>query len=201
MIPSEQPMPWHASYRKLLSTRQIWVGCGAKKIHVAVCCHSTVCGVLTFPTCTYSLRGEDEIWLFHQKPASVWQSHHMFSCCPPLWLPSGSYFVGVVSGHCRDDNKRTDILESISGSAFKLQGDWKVTPYFIYDWLARSSDLITCNIFLPVKRADLLYQTKTLEELHGRIQEVMPSITQEFLINSFARLEKLVWKYLDHIEF
>lgn len=76
-----------------------------------------------------------------------------------------------------------------------------------YEWPARSPDLTPCDFFLWGWLKDQVYETKpkTLEELEERIQEVMSSIPQEFLVKSVdaipGRLEKLVAKSGAHIEF
>ena len=73
-----------------------------------------------------------------------------------------------------------------------------------HEWPARSPDLTPCDFFLHLLQ---VYSTKpkNLEELEGRIREVMSSIPQEFLVKSVdavhGRLEKLVANDGAHIEF
>lgn len=74
----------------------------------------------------------------------------------------------------------------------------------MYDWLARSRELTTCDIFIWkwLKGASLLYKIKNMEELERKINEVMFSIPEEFLVKSIdailGRLVKLVARA--HIE-
>ena len=76
-----------------------------------------------------------------------------------------------------------------------------------HEWPARSPDLTPCDFFLWGWLKEQVYSTKptTLEELEGRIREVMTSIPQEFLVKSVdavpGRLEKLVANAGSHIEF
>lgn len=76
----------------------------------------------------------------------------------------------------------------------------------MYEWPAKCPDLTPSDFFLWgwLKGESLLCQTKTLEELE-RIQEVMSSIQQEFLVKSVDVIpgepEKLVAKFDAHMEF
>ena len=76
-----------------------------------------------------------------------------------------------------------------------------------HEWPARSPNLTPCDFFLWGWLKEQVYCTKsmTLEELEGRIREVMSSIPQEFLVKSIdvvpGRLEKLVANAGAHIEF
>ena len=76
-----------------------------------------------------------------------------------------------------------------------------------HEWPVRSPDLTPCDFFLWGWLKEQVYSTKpkNLEELEGRIREVMSSIPQEFLVKSVdavhGRLEKLVANDGAHIEF
>ena len=76
-----------------------------------------------------------------------------------------------------------------------------------YEWPARSPNLTLCDFFLWGWLKKQVYSTKrtTLDELEGRIREVMSSIPQEFLVKSvdavLERLEQLVANAGAHIEF
>ena len=71
-----------------------------------------------------------------------------------------------------------------------------------HEWPDRSPDLTPFGGL--VEGASLLYKPTTLEELEGRIREVMFSIPQWFLVKSVdavpSRLEKLVANVRTHIE-
>lgn len=71
---------------------------------VVACWLRTVYGVVTYTTCTSSLCGTGELWLFRQKAGSVRQAHQSFGCCPPLWSFSGSHHPGIVTGHSRSEH-------------------------------------------------------------------------------------------------
>ena len=67
-----------------------------------------------------------------------------------------------------------------------------------YEWPSRSPNLTSCDFFLWGWLKEQVYSTKrtTLDELEGRIREVMSSILQEFLVKSVdavpERLEQQV---------
>ena len=67
-----------------------------------------------------------------------------------------------------------------------------------HEWPAKIPDLTPCDFFLWGWLKEQVYSTKprNLEELEGRICEVMTSIPQEFLVKSVSAvhggLEKLV---------
>ena len=76
-----------------------------------------------------------------------------------------------------------------------------------YEWPTRSPNLTPCDLFLWDWLKEQVYSTKRtiLNELEGRIREVMSSIPQEFLVKSVdavpERLEQLVANAGGHIEF
>ena len=76
-----------------------------------------------------------------------------------------------------------------------------------HEWPSRSPNLTPCDFFLWDWLKEQVYSIKrtTLEELEGRIREVMSSISQEFLVKSVdavpGQLEKLVTNADAHIEF
>ena len=76
-----------------------------------------------------------------------------------------------------------------------------------HEWPARSPDLTPCDFFLWAWLKEQVYSTKsaTLEELEGRLREVISVIPQEFLRRSIdaipERLDKMQANGGGHIEF
>ena len=76
-----------------------------------------------------------------------------------------------------------------------------------YEWPARSPNLTPCDFFLWGWLKEQVYSTKrtTMDELEGRIREVISSIPQTFLVKSVdavpERLEQLMANVGVHIEF